>query len=67
MEEGIKEKIPLKRNRTVHTQEEAVQGCHNLKYEVNTRLEMQAGPDEAEPWVMGWEAQTLEALMDFAI
>lgn len=54
MEEGIEEKIPVKRNRTVYTHEEAVQGCCNLlKYEVHTRLEMQAGPDEAEPWVMG--------------
>lgn len=53
MEEGIKEKIPVKRNKTVYTHEEAVQGCCNLKYEVNKRLEMQAGPDEAKPWVMG--------------
>ena len=53
MEEGIKEKIPVKWNKTVYTHEEAVQGCCNLKYEVNKRLEMQAGPDEAKPWVMG--------------
>lgn len=33
--------------------EKAVRCCCYLKYEAEKRLEMQAGPDEAEPWVTG--------------